>query len=298
MPGYLKGRLNWTLQRDKDGHRDYKIRWLVRTDFDDEGPAHVLTAAGMPVIGASWTFGRDFDTWARCWPNATVKPILTKEPGFWWIVEQLFSTKPLQRCQDSQIENPMDEPPRLWGSFVTRSREATKDKDDKPIRNSAHEMIRGAAVEFDHNTPVVNVERNYLTLNLVTVAGMQNKVNDRELWGVAARHVKLNSSVWRRNLYGTCSFYYTLHHEFGIDESEDGFDRKIPDEGTKHLAPGGNKDNPGDFVVYKELAGENTRIFLDGAGNIIGPGEEAFKHDVKYYKEENLLLLGGIPTTL
>ncbi len=296
MSATAKGHLNWNMTRDKDGHRTYKITWLVKVTSTLDGPEVVMGAAGLPVIGSSWIFGNDNDVWAKCWPTMSVKVVLTKEPGYYFVVEQTFTTKPLSRCQDDSIEDPLLEPDRLSGSFVKYTKEVGKDRNGVVIQSSSFERFRGSEVEFDDNRPTVTVEKNLATLPLSTFAPMIDTVNDAALWGLGARKIKLSNASWQRLLHGTCNFYYTVAYEFDIDDKEDGHDRKIEDIGTKVLMPGGDKTNPNDFQVYDEVKGSDTRIPLDGNGSARLDSTPVYVN-VEYYPESNFLTL-GIPTTL
>jgi hypothetical protein len=305
MTAALQGRIDWNSSRDKEGHRDFKIRWLVKADVED-GPGIVMATPGLPEIGAPWAYGNDDEQWALCWPTMTVKMLKTKEPGEFWTVDQMFSTRPLKRCQDDSIENPLNEPDRVSGSFVKYLEEISKDRNGDAIKSSSHEMIRGAIVEFDNNRPMVNIEKTLLILPLSTFAPMVDTVNDAPLWGLLERMIKLDNVSWSRLLYGTCNFYYTVGYEFGIDYKT--FDRVAMDEGTKCLIgwapgsdaaqvaaiPGGNPIT--DFEVYKDVNGENTRCVLDGTGKpVLAADGQPAEIDIEYYAESNLLSL-GIPT--
>ena len=213
MSSTLKGRIDWNLKVDKDGHRDYMVKWLCVTDDTADGPERVFFTPGLPAIGATWAYGNDTDAWAFRWPTASVTPVETKEPGNHWIVEHTFSTKPLSRCQDDSIENPLDEPDRLSGTFVKYTEEATVDRNGDAITSSSHEMIRGPMVEFDSNRPTVSIEKNILALPLSTFTPMIDSVNDATLWGLGARKVKLSNAKWKRVLYGTCTFYFIVTYD-------------------------------------------------------------------------------------
>jgi len=291
----LRGAIDWNLTRDKEGHREYKIQWLCESNDWNDGPERAYWTPGLPAIGSTWAFGNDLDLWAFCWPNATVKPVLTKERQNLWIVENMFSTKPLSRCQDTDIENPLNEPMEISGSFVKYTKEIAKNKDDEKIASSSHERIRGPIMEFDHNRPTVTIGMNLLTLPLSTFAPMVDTVNNHVLWGLGVRRVKLSNVQWERKLYGTCTFYYTVTYEFDIDYTT--FDRVTWDEGTKILSAGGNVNNPDDFEQYKDVNGENTRVFLDGAGNALTNGAAPVEIDIKFYNESNFFTL-GIPASL
>tara|TARA_R110000751_G_scaffold152635_1_gene257744 strand:- start:262 stop:1149 length:888 start_codon:yes stop_codon:yes gene_type:complete len=292
----VTGRVNWTGGRDKEGHRVYNITWLVNSTTA-EGPEKIGGATGLAAIGSQWAYGSDLDAWALCYPTLKIKPVVKREPGEWWEVQQTFSTKPLNRCQDTEIENPLNEPANISGGFVKYTREVTKDRNGEPVESSSHEMFRGGSVEFDDNRPTVSISGNVLVLPLSTFAPMVDTVNDATLWGLAKRKIKLSNVSWERLLYGTCTFYYRLTYEFDIRMEGTGFDRVLIDEGTKVLKPGGNVDDPRDFQVYKDGNGENTRVLLDGAGSALVNSASPFEITVEYYAESNFLTL-GIPTTL
>lgn len=292
----VKNMLNWSGGRDKEGHRHYEITWLVYSTVL-EGPEKVGGATGLAAIGSTWNFGSDLDAWALCQPTLKIKPVLKKEPGRWWEVQQTFSTKPRHRCQDTEIENPINEPPDISGGFVKYTREVTKDRNGDPVESSSHEMFRGQAVTFDDNRPTVSITLNVLSFPLGTFASMVDTLNDATLWGLGPRKIKLSNVSWERLLYGTCTFYYRLTYEFDIRDTDEGFDRVLIDEGTKVLKPGGNANDPRDFQVYKDGNGENTRVLLDGAGSALANGNSPHEITLEYYDESNFLAL-GIPTSL
>jgi hypothetical protein len=288
------GYTDWNLTYDKDGHRDYSIEWLVKgTRYN--GPASIAAAFGLPAVGSPWAFGTDVDLWAFCWPNWKISPVLKGEPGEYWTVNQTFSTKPLSRCQDSTIENPIAEPPRISGSFVKYAKEVTRDRFGDLIQSSSFEQFRGRVVEFDHNKPTVSIEMNVLDLGLATFAPIIDYVNDSAMWGLGPRMVKFSNASFQSMLYGTCTTYYKVKYDFDIDYNT--FDRRTYDEGTRILAPGGDKDNPRDFIVYKDVNGENTRVLLNGEGEALEKDEDPVDVDIEYYEETNLFVL-GIPASL
>lgn len=322
----LGGRVTWGGERDDEGHRTFNITHFVKADFAD-GPKVVMDCAGLPVTGSTWNFGNDTDSWAFCYPY--MKVAIHKEnegdKNRHWKVDQKFSTKPLKRCQDTQIENPLMEPDKLKGGFTKKTREFTRDKDGQWIRSSSWEQLRGPQVEFDDGTDTVSIEQNVSALELALFSGMKNHVNDAPLWGVAARCVKLSNASWERVLYGTCTYYYKRHFEFEVNPKT--FDRNVLDEGTKCLAghwdrATGNwvldkvggadpvRTNPSHFNRYRDRRGEIARVILDGRGlpantvvvdtgtgtGTYTSGGPATRH-VKAYPEANFLLL-GIPVDL
>jgi hypothetical protein len=281
------GPTGWEVSRDEVGHRTYKVRYVVE-GLATDGPAAVLQTPGLPVPGDHWAIGDDVDLWAFCRWEATVKPRIEREPNPLWDVELTFSSKPpdLKACRDQEIGDPLLEPMKVSGSFVRYQEEAYFDRFGSAVVNSAFEQIRGPQVEFDANRPQVRVEQNVADLQLSFIADLVDKVNAFALWGLPPRTIKLSNVTWERKFYGQCSVYYTRVLEFDI-RADGGFDRDILDEGTKVLhghweeltgiylldAIGGftpDENNPAHFDRFKDRAGENSRVILNGHGRPAG----------------------------
>lgn len=333
----INGQTTWSLSRDREGHREYKISFLVMGDVTD-GPFQALNTPGLPLPGSFWSFDNDVDPWAFCKPDATVTPVLENEPNRYFKVEFTYSTKSdppkVQRCQDVQIENPLLEPQKVSGSFVKESREEMLDKDGILICSSSWELFRGKQAEWDYSRPQVKIEQNVSLLQLPLLAKMANTVNSSPLWGLPARTIKLSNISWEKKYYGQCLIYYTRTLEFDIDYAT--FDRILLDEGDRCLRgewdtdpfsptyrqyePDTDQDanpldpfDPKNFVRAKDWNGEPFHVILNGFGLPVGmPTGEDPPEDIKEivetntiigtalwmrYKESNFLLL-GIPTTL
>lgn len=319
ISGFSPGRVAWEAVRDRDGHRDYIVRHRVITTTPEDGPQVVMNAFGLPLPGATWTFGNDLDLWAFCTPEMRVIPDQTSggEPHQFWVVEQRFSTRPLNRCQDTTIEDPLLEPQKVSGSFLSYTKEAAYDKDGDAILTSSFERVVGPEVEIDSNRASVTIEQNVLNLELDVITDMMNTVNDATLWGLAARKIKLSSVSWERRIFGTCGYYYVRRFEFDINF--DTFDTAPIDIGTKvlnghwegagwtnDLINGGapDPDRPDHFIRVPDRHGEVfDSILLNGLGepNTTGvpvpiPLATASGGKIKLYEESNFLLL-GIPTS-
>lgn len=310
------GPVNWSLQRDDDGHRTYMIDFKVITTSVGDGPASVTWASGLPTVGSYWNYGNDLDIWAFCWPTMTVTPIITDEPGYFWKVTCKFTTKPFKRCQDTSIEDPLLEPPRLRGGFNTRTKETTKDRHGKLIKSSSHEIISG--IEKDFGGATVSVDINVASFDLEEFCEAMHKVNDAALWGMDARHIKCMGGSWVRNLYGVCSYYFTVSYEF--EARENGWDDddiadagykclrgKWVESGTSTAYPphweeeaGLDPDDPDNFIVAKDANDESMpkMTLLNGSGGrLTDPDNPVFIDPVEHYDEFNFLSL-GIPSSL
>ena len=319
MACILNPRRSWSMDRDEEGHRTYKITHQVTAAIAD-GPQRVMCTPGLPMIGSVWMFGNDVDLWAMCHPQLRITPRLTKEPNRLWDVEQTFSTKPLSRCQDTEIEDPLLEPQKVSGNFVRYMSKVEKDYNGDWIKNSSHEKLRDIDEEFDDNRPTVRIEQNVSLLELDVFSEMVNTVNDNTLWGLEKRKIKLSNVSWERKLFGICNYYYIRTFEFDVDFNT--FDREILDMGRKvlnghwnkagewvldPLADYGGAENPdptkpSHFIQATDKEGNLTELTLDGHGKpwdgvVVDNPDDPMpgKTDIEYYPESNFLLL-GIPT--
>jgi hypothetical protein len=156
---------NWSCTREETSHREYKAKFLVKGTLED-GPANALQTPGLPIPGETWLFKSDRDDWAWCHWNASVTPVVENEPGNFFEVEVIFSTKPptIKECRDTQVEDPLSEPMKVTINFVKSKEEAAFDRFGARIVNSAHEQIRGPLVEFDLNRFSVKIVQNVADL--------------------------------------------------------------------------------------------------------------------------------------
>jgi len=328
----VPGQRTWKLKRDRDGHREYTIVHIVRVPEaapgSAEGPATVLQTPGLPLPGSTWDFDNDLDVFAYCKPDAEVSILEEREgdPAILYKVEQTFSTRPDKRCQDTQIEDPLLEPPRVRGGFIKYTVEATHDRNGDPILNSAHEVVRGPGVEFDKNRHSISIEQNVASWqDVVDATKLIDCLNDNVLWGFPSRCVKLSNVSWEKRFFGSCSVYFSRVLEFDVSTRTDpdtndvvsGFDRELLDEGTKVLKgrwseTTGNwvltkipnavgvlvdpdPDNPTHFQRAKDRNDENCRMPLDGHGlpaeTVVGTGSVTRLTDigkilVEYYPND------------
>lgn len=294
MSATLVGLLSWKGKRDKDGHREYDARFLVRTDSTAEGPVDVFLCPGLPAIGSYWD-GGSVDTWALCQPDMSVTPVLSNEPNFYWYADVKFSTRPINRCQSSSPGDPLSEPPKISGTFTKFTVDADFHFDGTPITNSAGQKLWG--IKKDANRPTVRIEQNYSSIFLGGLAAAIDTVNDAPLWGLPARCIKLSNATWTRKVYGICSFYYTVAFDFDINFNS--FDEVHLDKGAFSISPtASNPANPTPQDLIPLRAYDDSPIFgfLNGFGQPAGP-YDAGTRNVYLYPETNFLLF-GIPTSL
>ncbi len=303
MAGTLIGRRAWGMSTDDVGHRDYFIDWLIQVDDPwNDGPGTVFVTPGTPLIGSVWAFGNEIDPWAFCRPKMTASPLdqTPGEPAEQWILRQTFSTKPLRRDQSNRPDNPLLEPPKISGGYIKYTKEATHDKDGKPIKSSSHEVIKGPAVERDYNRPTITIQKNFLVLPGTDITSMIDTRNDAPLWGFDAGQIKLSAIDFTKLYYRVSNPYYQI--KFDFDTDKDAFKKLIADAGTKVLRAGGDEDDPADFVQNQDALDNPAGVMLlDGHGNELASGADPVfiggDDGVQFYPESNFLLL-GVPASL
>lgn len=301
-----RGPVDWRLTRDRDGHRLYELFSLIEASnnlpaksLDD--PSVIINAAGLPVIGSLWSdlsFIKGADDWAFCLPDTEVTPyaVTQGEAPQFYVVKNVFSTEPLFRCQDESIENPLNEPHELSGSWVNKKIIPHQDRDGKPYRSSPGTPLIGPQTEIDDADWEIVIGFNSVSIPLALVNSLRHHLNDSVLWGLAAQKVKFSKYSFVRRLYGLCNFYYHNIMHFSI---RDDWTQNLADVGYAELKDGGDAETADDWVVSKDPHGENRGLMrLDTSGKVIVNDAQTPNTIVREpYPTGNLLLL-GIPNTL
>lgn len=297
----ISGTRAWSLSRDSDGHRTYKVKHRVRADVTD-GPYNVLNTPGLPAVGSPWNFDADDDQWATCRPEATVQTFDDIERI--WTIEQTYSTKPIDRCSTTSVEDPLMEPPQISWSFVSYTEEASEDRFGKRITNSAHELIRGPVNEWSGHYLSVKITQNVALLNMAWLSAYIDTVNSEPIWGYDARDVKITNISADKKYRGQCEAYFTRTIEFECrpgrteymgpgtanEVTVGGHDRVVMDEGTKALHGKWNSDgqweliqingadpdptNPTHFDRVTDKQGNPIKVILNGHGVPWNPDDE------------------------
>jgi hypothetical protein len=238
--------ISWQASADDVGWRTYKVRWLVAADKTDGLPT-ILNASGLPSVGSSLSLSgfTGSDSWAWCRPEVNVRiapQIQEGDPAQYYVVETTYSNKPRWRCQDLDISNPLLEPQKISGTFRMAQKEMRVNLDGKRLVYSSGQEITGPIIMMDYAAPSIHIEQNVGSLGLSTFSAMINTVNDRTIWGVPARFLKMTGASWERKIYGRCGYYYTRSFDFEvnnftIDDNGDliGWDKVIYDASTQVL---------------------------------------------------------------
>lgn len=240
MAGTLQGnRIDWDGDVSDDGHRSYSATYFVKTDDPEDGPWTVLQTPGLPLCGAPWSEGNDFDPYVFASCAKSVKRYQPKgaEKGLDWAVKVPFSSKGKSRCCEAEFENPLDEPQKVSFSTETETKEALVDRYGDKILTSSHEVIRGPQNEWEEGRFKVTIVQHVIDPELpVLLRFLRNggAVNSTPMWGFEARCVRFCAPCGVEELYfGQCVKYFKRTLTF--DVRAEGHDRYVTDEGTKAL---------------------------------------------------------------
>ena len=310
------------MTRDEQGHRTYELSWLFRTDSHLDGPETVLQTANLLFpVGSAYSLDNDYDPWAFCTPDLSISvhPDMQEgEPCTSWIISNKYTTKPMNRCNDTQIDNPLLEPYSISGDFTHVSREMKLDRFGKPLLHVNFERMIGPEVEEKISYPTVSISFNAASLPLSLITLLLNKVNDAPLWGFPARCVRFTDAKWERVLFGVCFYYYKLSYTF--ETNLETFDKMIPAVGTRTLLPRSIPFIKSSYAVQKDQLGENEGpVALTFYGGVADANKKPYIINEKYEnlnpqdlpdslhgpciqrrqiaQQANLLLL-GIPTSI
>jgi hypothetical protein len=301
MSASVIGIESWSSQSTNLGALRYDIAFRVETSDPLDGPTIVMNAPGLPAIGSYWDYGNDVNQWAFCSPERRVKPLYIGERCKVWRAECIFETYnpggggfTEQRCNSTTIDNPLLEPIKVSGSFLKYTRRATRDRNNKVIKNYDHSPFKGSEVDFDTGHWTVRIGMNLSALPSPFAPSI-NQLNDATLWGAAPRCVKFSGAAFTRLYYGVCTAYYFAEYDFEVNSET--FDRWIQPWCYRKLKDGGNVNNPKDFEAITDEKGNPTGNILKSDGTIWdGTGSEP-QIKIEKYSQTNLLLL-GIPSVL
>lgn len=264
-----------------ENERRYDEVYLVKTSSISEDPRVIWNTPGLPDGGDS--YGTDLGAVVR---SKTIRQAV-EDDWQYWLVTVTFSTKPFgtDTAPGSKPgdrggfndQSPQTEHPSYRTTATQREVPAVSDKNGKPYRNSAGQLIHGAVKELC--TYVMEIERNVLQTSAsqqYTYLAGGGAVNSDTVFGGAA-------GTWRiagwdsQNLWRNGTWYskekFTLHFR------EEGWKRYLLDEGYHIQNPSkpntsltmGSHEVPPEPVGNKDAYGSDMigPQLLDGRGNPI-----------------------------
>lgn len=201
-----------------DGSIAYDVVWRVRTDNVSDGPAVVRTAPGLPKRGDTYSFGNDSDPFASC-RSRSFSLVSLDETRRLWDVNLQYSTKGSSQNPDDNNSSPADPIDWSWHcEFSTWQRMIAPDKDidSRALINTADEPFLPPP-EVAKHLPLVVLDKNHPTLDLIDWAAAVGKVHPSELWGLAARAIKMKTWTVKPHWLGSGQMYWSNHIELEID---------------------------------------------------------------------------------
>jgi hypothetical protein len=267
--------IDWTLNIDGEGQREYSVTWQVQTTSADDGPDIALTCPGLPVPGSHFAVSNSTDPWAFYQRKGSARLHDRMKSAKLWDVTINYSTRPARRCMDSSVQDPLLEPARVSGGFNKFTRRAVKDTSGNALVTTANEPFT-SGIEIDDNRPTVRLEMNVAWVNLTFVSSYVDTVNNATWWSCAARTIKCSEFNWERVLYGTCRFYYRV--QFTFELKRDTWDLMLANFGnysrsaagaepTQHR-DGKTKDFKPTYLDVNGIATETPTFFDQTSGTL------------------------------
>jgi hypothetical protein len=254
--------IDWTLNIDGEGQREYSVTWQVQTTSADDGPDIALTCPGLPVPGSHFAVSNSTDPWAFYQRKGSARLHDRMKSAKLWDVTINYSTRPARRCMDSSVQDPLLEPARVSGGFNKFTRRAVKDTSGNALVTTGNEPIL-SGVEIDDNRPTVRLEMNVAWVNLTFVSSYVDTVNNATWWSCAARTIKCSEFNWERVLYGTCRFYYRV--QFTFELKRDTWDYTLANYGR--YAWSNSPTTPKQYDLNRSVATkEIMETWLDSSG--------------------------------
>ena len=208
------------LETDEEMHRTYTSYYEVQTSTrNTHSPISVCQASGIPTYGSTYSWGLDTDNWAWCNSIRAKLREDQKTTAKLWSVTVTHTTRPKLRCSDVQIENPLDEPYFLSGSFMQFRKPATQNNAGDAIFNTVGEPFI-PAIERDDSRDTLIIEKNTATIDLALRDSFRDAVNSVDIWGLPPHTVKLQQWAWDIAYFGVCNAYVRNRLEFHINTTE------------------------------------------------------------------------------
>lgn len=259
--------------RDDEGIRLYLLTYEVITNsLDDHAQVAQLAVINTAPFGTPYQYGNDSDPWCFArWPTSAKLRSVDQSRKV-WRVDLPFTNKPMGKsCSESDSENPLDEPPKISGSYVSAMRAATKDRNGNPVTNSSDEPVLPAP-EIDDPRDTVIIEANTATIDLALRSRFRNKCNAAAIWGLDARTVKLGQWTYSIQYYGKCFCYVANKLEFEINL--DKWDFVHIDQGFRTISSTFALTPTKTVRIYKtEMDGQDQPLreprLLDGHGQLL-----------------------------
>jgi hypothetical protein len=274
------------------GETEYTRLFRVVTSSPLVANLAVRTAAKIPKIGDVYATTTEFDATSLC---RRVQPQQDSEAPRVWEVRVEYG--PPEAESGQQNPNPLLRSAVVAWGFTQASRPVWKDKDGKPIQNSAGDWY-DPPPEIDDSRPVLTVSRNEPAFNSSIAIAYQDAINSDSFMGFSPGQAKV-AGISATSQTENNFFFWSVTYEFHF--RRDGWQVSILDAGRNYKTQDGNlapipqlgvKEDGTTFPMKNTAVPEP--IPLDGAGlPIRSPNPSNVKYrDFKVYRELPFANLG------
>lgn len=295
--------MTWTItavdvstSADNEGHRTHSVTFrAVTDDTTKKSYSAWLAVATQYPPGTPYSLLGESDSWAFAQrPSRARAEKATNRKSY--LVDVDFSTKPAEKCSNHNVENPLDEPVKISGSFVRATKVVTQDRLGEQLANSADEPWIPAA-EIDDSRDTLIIEANTAGINLQQRGQARDKVNETPIWGLQPRAAKLSQWQWSIQKYGQCNLYVVNRLEFEINM--DLWNDARLDEGFR-IKDGVDADGNTKYKTLMDGQDQPLREprLLDGQGDLLGPNANPVIVRKELYREFDFHSIGFLPDPL
>ncbi len=273
---------------DTEGNRTYIVTAQVKTN--DRGDASIIVIAGLGLdLTSFYAFGNESDPGAF-FTSARAVPKKRKESLTVWTVTINYSSKAKDKVNVTQVDDPLDEPPQISGSFVEYLKIVEKDQANVIVANTVGDVFDPPVMDED-GRPTIVILKNFAECNLPLYGDYFGAVNLDPFFGLGVRTCRLAGITWGQKYRGSGVPYYPITMTFEI--KKDTWDLSILNRGYAELDGG----------VWKVVADDKNKAFnkqvnLDAAGKKIPPGSPGYFIVPKFrIKDERPFSVLNIPTS-
>jgi hypothetical protein len=284
---------------ETEENRVYSRVFKVVTSSVEDGPKAVKDAVGVR-IGDVYRTATEIDPRAFCVDvNAQHDQ---SDPNHWEVscdYDTSAETNDAQKDQqkeEQQSDDPEDEPPQIGFQFRHITRPVERDKDGKPIANSAGEKF-DPPLEVDESIPVITITRNEKAFNASLAIDYEDAVN-ADVWSytlpggstlIARKGQAKIENIGAQTQSKKGQLYYSVTYEIGF--RREGWQVEKLDQGFFEK----DANNLGMLQHIKvQVRDENNKVReefcsaphpLDGAGHKLQKGRDLVFLPFKVYKE-------------
>jgi hypothetical protein len=281
-PLYLEG--GGTLsQRKWVGH--FRVYTNSRADQGPTVYAYLSSEFNTPLV-----FGNSLDLGAYA---TEVQAKLESMEGTLkqWIASVTYSTADKDSDEQSQVDDPLQQPPEISISYQQFQRAIHEDINGTPLKNSAGDAF-DPPQEIDDSRPIISISKN-VPANFVDggfLASYKDALNSDSVWGQEPGCVKVSNISAQKKYRGTTAYYHVTM-EFAINE--DGWKRKLHDRGFNYIALTGPDSfekrrimvkHRDAFTGIEKDVPVTTEQYLDGQGGVLALNGNPVEFEFEVYK--------------